>query len=83
MSATLTISIPDQVLARLRERADAAGTTPEAVVAMDLAVPIPQDDYGKIRRLAGSLKYAEPDAATRHHDLLGDALKDELKGLDD
>ena len=83
MSATLTISIPEHVLARLCERADAAGTTPEAVAAMDLTTPIPQVEYGKIRRLAGSLTYAEPNVATRHHEILGDALADELRGKAD
>ena len=79
MSATLTISIPEHVLARLQERATAEGTSPEVVAASELATPIRPEGYGKIRRLAGSLTYSEPNVATRHHDILGEALADELR----
>ena len=79
MSATLTISIPDDVLARLKDRAAQTGTTPEIVAATELASPLPEG-YGKIRRLAGSLTYSEQNVATRHHEILGDALADELRG---
>ena len=80
MAAMLTISIPDHVLARLQERATAEGTSPELVAATELASPTQPEGYGKIRRLAGSLTYSEPNVATRHHEILGDALADELRG---
>ncbi len=78
MSISLTISIPDLVLARLQERAVAEGTSPEVIAAIELATPKRPEGYGKIRRLAGTLTYSEPDVATRHHEILGDALADEL-----
>ncbi len=80
MSATLTITVTDAVVAALRDRAAQQGTTPEAVAAKDVAQATLPLNYGLIRNLAGKVRFSEPNVANRHHDLLGDALIDELRG---
>jgi hypothetical protein len=81
MSATLTISVSDRVLARLNERAAAAGTTAEAVAAEAVSqaaeAPKPGD---LLRPWAGAADSGLTDVAQRHHEYLGEALAKELRG---
>lgn len=84
MSAILSISIPDQVLARLRERAAEQGSTPEEVAAADLAQAAgPVRPTDRLRKLAGSWSAGVSDLGPRHDEYLGDALIDELRGRSD
>jgi hypothetical protein len=78
--ATLTITVPDAVLTRLRERASERGTTPEAVAADDVTRATLPPGYGRLRRLAGSVPLGRPDVSARCDEVLGDALHDELRG---
>lgn len=84
MPATLTVPVSDDLLARLRERAAAAGTTPEAVAADCLATaPALEPGYGKLRKWAGAIPLGEGNIAGRIDQILGDALVDELRGKPD
>lgn len=81
MSATLTIAVSDAVMARLKERAAAAGTTPEAVVAADVEKASTTVEPGQfLRNWAGAIRSDIPDWAEKHDEYLGQALYDELTG---
>ena len=80
MSATLTISVSDAVLARLRERAAEEGTTPEAVLAADAERAIPLKPGELLRKFCGSISFGEANVADRVDELIGDGLVEELRG---
>jgi len=95
MSATLTISVSDGVLARLKERAAAAGTTAEAVAAEELEQALPKSAAGPdlqkngpesrsatdpFLQLAGIITGGPGDVSLRHDEYLGEALLAELRG---
>jgi predicted transcriptional regulator len=84
MSTTLTISVSDAVMARLRERAAAAGTTPEAVVAADLEqMAVAAKPGDKLRKWVGAFNSGIPGWAEKHDEYLGQALYDEMTGRTD
>jgi hypothetical protein len=84
MSATLTISVSDAVMARLKERAAAGGTTPEAVVTADLEQANTSPQPGQfLRKWAGAFRSDVPDWAEKHDEYLGEALYDEMTGRTD
>ena len=77
MALKLTIDIPDDLAARLAERAAAANTTPEALVVERLAdAPWLQPGYGSLQRLAGTFRFAAPDASVRTDEYLADEYLD-------
>jgi hypothetical protein len=77
--ATLTISLPEAVLARLKSRAEAEGTTPEAVVVADLEKSYPPKPGELLRKICGAYTYGERDVASRVDELIGDGLIGELR----
>jgi hypothetical protein len=70
--STLTITIPEGVIARLRERAKERGSTPEAVAADDVARATLPSGYGRLRSLAGTLTSDLTDASVRTDEYLTD-----------
>ena len=74
MSANLTISVPDQVIERLRERAAERGSTPEQVAADDVVQATLPPGYGRLRRLAGTLSSDLTDASVRTDEYITDTL---------
>ena len=78
--ATLTISLSDAVLARLKKRADAEGTTPEALAAESVnrghPSPGPTDE---LRSIAGSWTSGVTDLGIRHDEYLGQLQEEELR----
>jgi len=81
MSVTLTISVSDAVMARLKERAAAAGPTPEAVVAADVEKANPVVKPGDLlRKWIGAFDLGVSDAAANHDKYIGEALEDEVSG---
>ena len=82
MSTTLTISVSDQVLARLKERAAAAGITAEAVAADELERTLPKSATDPLMKWAGAFNCGPGDVSERHHEYLGEALYAEMRGED-
>ncbi len=84
MASMLTIPVTDAAMARLQEWAAARGTTPEEVAAAEveksIACPRLGDD---LRMWAGSADSGLTDVAQRHHEYLGQAIMDELRGRSD
>ncbi len=78
--ATLTISLPEAVLARLKTRAEAEGTTPEAVVVADVEKSNPPKPGELLRKICGAYSYGERYVASRVDELIGDGLIGELRG---
>lgn len=78
--ATLTISLTEAVLARLKKRADEQGTTPEALAAdfVNRAQPMPGPN-DELRSLAGSWASGVDDLGTRHDEYLGQLHEEELQ----
>ena len=77
MALKLTIDIPDELAARLAERAAARNITPEALAAEGLAaVPWLQPGYGRIRRWAGRFDSGVTDASTRTDEYLAEEYLD-------
>lgn len=84
MPATLTVPMPDDLLARIRQRAADTGTTPEVVAADALATaPVLEPGYGKLRKWAGAIPLGDGNVSERIDEILGDALVDELRGKPD
>lgn len=77
MALKLTIDIPDDLAARLQERAAAGNTTPEALVLEGLAlVPWLKPEWGLIRRWAGRFDSGVTDASTRTDEYLAEEYLD-------
>ncbi len=75
--ATLTISISEGSLARLRERACAEGTTPEAILAAAAETDSPVSPPGtELWKLAGIIDSERIDGGERHDESRGGALAD-------
>jgi hypothetical protein len=70
--STLTITVPESIAARLRERAKERGTTPEAVAADDVARATLPPNYGRLRSLTGTLTSDLTDASVRTDEYLTD-----------
>ena len=84
MPATLTVTVSDDLLARIHKRATDTDSTPEAVAAQALAHVVHlQPGYGSFRRLAGTIPLGDGNVATRVDEILGDALLEELRGKPD
>lgn len=78
--ATLTIEVSEGTLARLQQRALAAGCTPEAVLASDAAKD--RNDTGpsaELRAMAGSWSSGVPDLGVRHNEYLGELQEGVLR----
>lgn len=81
MSTTLSVALPEAVLAKLRQRAVEIGCSPEALIAHDVEIANQQVKPGDLlRRWAGSVDSGRNDVATRHHEYLGKNLADQLHG---
>ena len=84
--ATLTITISDEALARLQERADVQGLTPETLLSADAERG--HADAGRnysqpgaeLAKLAGIIDSGLTDVGESHDYYLGQALADEMKG---
>ena len=76
--STLTISLPDDVLQRLSEKAKSEHRTPESVVAEQVSRLVSKSDTDALMKLAGFVTSKIPDAAEKHDEYLGKALADEL-----
>lgn len=84
MTHQITLEIPDEVYQPLLQKAQATGQAVEAVASACLAESLQKELPGsRLRRWAGAFASGLPDAATRHHDYLGQALQDELQGKSD
>jgi hypothetical protein len=78
--ATLTIEVSEETLARLQQRALAAGSTPEAVLASDAAKDRNETrPSAELRALAGSWSSGAPDLGVRHDDYLGELQEGVLR----
>jgi len=76
----LTLDLPDEVYQPLVQKAQATGQTVEAVASDCLTDSVQQLTPGsRLRRWAGALDSGLSDLAARHHDYLGEALRDELR----
>ena len=60
--ATLTISLPEAVLARLKTRAEAEGTTPEAVLVADVEKSNPPKPGELLKPWIGAIDFGVSDA---------------------
>jgi hypothetical protein len=81
MTHPITIELPDEVYQPLARKAQELGQTVEAVASSCLAQSVQAELPGsRLRRWAGAFASGIPDAASRHHDHLGQALHDELQG---
>src|SRR2546426_237497 len=84
MTHQLTLDIPDEIYQPLLQKAKATSQTVEAIARACLAASVQDVAPGsRVRRWAGAFTSGVPDAATRHHDYLGQALYDELQGKKD
>jgi hypothetical protein len=84
MTHQLTLEIPEEVYQPLLQQARASGQTIEEVVQACLATSVQGAAPGsRLRRWAGAFASGVTDAATRHHEYLGQALDDELQGKKD
>lgn len=81
--STLTIAVSEQTLARLRAKAEAHGTTPEAVAAAELDRPARKSDTDPLMRLAGMFQSDLPGVFERHDEYIGQALYDEMHRKED
>jgi hypothetical protein len=80
----LTLEVPDEIYQHLLRRAQELGQTVEAVASSCLAQSVQGEMPGsRLRRWAGAYASGIPDAASRHHDHLGQALHDEMQGNGD
>lgn len=80
----LTLELSDDVYQPLARKAEATGQTVEAVVRECLTESVQGVAPGsRLRRWAGAFDSGLPDVATRHHEYLGQALLDELRGKQD
>lgn len=70
--STLTVTLSDATLARLRDRAAELHTTPEAVAAAELEQL--DADAQRLLSFAGAFASDVPDAAERHDHYLGHEL---------
>lgn len=66
--STLTITLSDAALSRLRDRAAEQHTTPEALLAAE--VEAREADAERLLGWAGAFASGVPDAADRHDDYL-------------
>ena len=78
--ATLTISLSDAVLGRLKTRAEAAGTTPEAILVGDVEKSNPPKPGELLRPWIGAIDFGVSDAGLNCDRYLGDALVEDLRG---
>ena len=78
MSASLTISVSDEVFARLRNQANLHGTTPEWEAAAEIANRALKSSGDPLMMWAGAVESNAPDAAERHDEYLGSSLHGEL-----
>jgi hypothetical protein len=68
-------------MARLKERAAAVGTTPEALGAADLEQANIQAKPGdRLRQICGAFDLGVSDAAANHDKYIGEALEEEVSG---
>lgn len=81
MTTTLSVALPEAVLAKLRQRAVEKGCTPEALIAQDVELANKQLKPGELLRpWAGSADSGRDDVAARYHEYLGQNLADKLHG---
>ena len=80
--STLTISLPDDVLRRLSEKAKAEHKTPESMVVEQVSRLVSKSDTDALMKLAGFVASKMPDVAEKHDEYLGRALADELSQSD-
>ena len=80
MAATLTLEISDELFQQLQRQACEKGTTPEALATEYLASLLSPSSQDRLLRWIGAFESSVPDAAERHHEYLGQALYEELKG---
>lgn len=79
--STLTISLPDHVLKRLRERADEQTSTPEQVAAAELTQFVENPRHGdRHRKWVGAFDFGVDDAGANHDHYLGEAIEEKLRG---
>ncbi len=81
MTHQVMLEIPDNIYQSLVRKAQATGRTVEAVANEWLAAAaarIPAESGS--RSWIGAFESEVPDAAERHHDYLGQALYEELRG---
>jgi hypothetical protein len=84
MTHQLTLEVPDEVYQPLLHKAQVMGQTVEAVARACLAESVGSVAPGsRLRKWAGAFASGIPDVATRHHEYLGQALYDELRGKQD
>jgi len=71
----LTISLPDDVFAKLQKRAVDSGTTYDQIVAEAVtSMPAPIRPSKELRALAGSWSSGVSDLGIRHDEYLGQLL---------
>jgi hypothetical protein len=84
MSHELTLDLPEEIYLPLLRQAEEAGQPLEALIRDYLAQAArASSPPGLLRRWAGAFASDVPDAATRHHEYLGETLHDELLGKPD
>jgi hypothetical protein len=84
MTHQITIELPDEVYQPLVQRAQATGDSVEKLAGDVLAESVQMEVPGsRLRKWAGAFSSGITDAATRHHEYLGDALAEELRGKKD
>jgi plasmid stability protein len=81
MTHALTIEVPDEVYQPLKQRAHAAGRSPEVLALEIVAQAVqPPEPGSRLLRWAGAIESDVSDAAERHDEYLGQALYDRLRG---
>jgi hypothetical protein len=80
MAATLIIEMSDEQFQQLERQAREKGTSPEALAAEYLASMLSSSSPDRLLRWIGAFESSVPDAAERHHEYLGLALYEKLKG---
>ena len=81
MSHQLTLELPDDVYRPLLHKAKARGQSVESM-AQDCLTELvrPCGSGSRLGKWAGAIASGLPDVASRHHEYLGQAQHDELRG---
>jgi len=81
MPTIVSIPLSDAVMARLQEKAARVGASLEAIAAEEMEKAVVKPRKGDdLRMWAGSSNSGLTDVSERHHEYLGRAIMDELRG---
>jgi hypothetical protein len=83
MSHQITIELPDDVYETLAEQSRTVGRSLEEFAQAQLTITVESLKAHPFQKWIGAIESGPPDAATRHHEYLGQAIQDELDAAAD